>query len=425
MGHKSRVPATVRPGKQKARKLKKPELLAPAGSPEKLKYAIAYGADAVYLSGKKFSLRKSAGNFSLEEIDEAVQIMHKEGKRLYVAVNVFARNRDIPKISDYLKALGEISVDAIIIADPGVLSLAKEKIPEIPIHLSTQANTLNIKTVEFWKKFGVSRVSLARELSLEEIRQIDDKSKLEVEVFIHGAMCISYSGRCLLSKYLANRNANLGDCAQSCRWKYAVVEEKRDGEYYSIEEDLDGTYIFNSKDLCLLELMPQLIEVGIDSFKIEGRMKSIHYLAATTKVYRDVIDTYLESPHSFALKQEWQKELEKVSHRPYTSGFLTGDETEMETLGKSSPYSTYEFIGLVEEDSHDGLVRAKLKSNLRVEENIEILQPKGRSIAFNVVKMLDSEGLLGMKEAYSGYEVLLPTRENIEKYSILRRKKGD
>ncbi len=403
--------------------IKIPELLVPAGNLEKLKFAIAYGADAVYLGGKEFSLRKAAGNFSLEEMNAAVQLAHKKSKKVYITVNAFARNRDVIKIDKYLRTLKEISVDAIIVSDPGILYIAKEIVPDIPIHMSTQANTLNVKSVEFWEQFDVKRVCLARELCFEEIKHIKDKSEVEIEVFVHGAMCVSYSGRCLLSKYLANRDSNLGDCAQSCRWKYAVVEEKREGQFYPIEESSNGTYIFNSKDLCLLKCVSQLINIGVDSFKIEGRMRSIHYLATVTKVYRDVIDTYCNDPESFILRQEWKRELENVSHRPYTIGFMMDKWSELEATDNSSPVSKYEFVGLVLEEPEDGLIKVRVKNGIEVSEKVEVLQPKGKNIDLELVRILDSDGLFEVKKAYENHLVFLPIKKKIEKYSILRRKK--
>lgn len=285
--------------------MKKPELLAPAGNMEKLKMALLYGADAVYLGGKAFGLRAFGGNFTNEELQEAVDFAHKLGKKIYVTVNIFPHNSDIAKLPAYLTFLNEIKVDAILVADLGVFTLAKEYAPDVELHISTQANNTNWAAVNAWAELGARRVVLAREMSLEEIKEIREKCSVELEMFVHGAMCISYSGRCLMSNYLTGRDANRGSCAQPCRWNYALVEEKRPGQYFPVLEDERGTYIFNSKDMCLLPYLPDVIASGVDSLKIEGRMKSVHYAASVVKAYREAIDSYFAAPEQFEVKKEW------------------------------------------------------------------------------------------------------------------------
>ena len=303
---------------------KKVELLAPAGSFEKLEVAIHYGADAVYVAGKEFSLRNFSGNFTLEELQAAVDFAHGRGVKVYVACNIFSRNPEQAALSSYLDKLGAIGPDAVIIADPGIVMEAAARIPGIPIHLSTQANTTNYRSARFWEKVGVARINVARELSLKEIEEIADQSRLEIEAFVHGAMCISYSGRCLLSNYMTGRDGNRGKCSHPCRWKYAVMEETRPGEYFPIEEDTRGTYFLSSRDLCMLEHLPGLIGAGIDSLKIEGRMKGINYVASVVKVYREAIDRYYDDPDAYRVEEEWLRELDGISHRPYGTGFYFG-----------------------------------------------------------------------------------------------------
>jgi len=307
------------------------ELLAPAGNMEKLEIAIHYGADAVYLAGKDFSLRNFSENFDLDELLKAVEFAHSKSVKVYVACNIYPRNHEINEIKDYLLQLGEIGPDAIIIADPGIFMQTLSLIPHIPVHLSTQANTTNYKSVYFWEKLGVKRVNLARELSLDEIREISLRCSSELEVFVHGAMCISYSGRCLLSSYMTNRDSNRGKCSHPCRWKYAVVEELRPGKYMPLAEDDRSLYIFSSDDICMIEHIPDLIEAGILSLKIEGRMKGINYVASVVKVYREAIDSFYECPDKYQIDERWIKELVSISHRNYCTGFYFGkpDQTSL------------------------------------------------------------------------------------------------
>ncbi len=302
----------------------KVELLAPAGDFEKLEIAIHYGADAVYLGGKNFSLRNFSKNFTIEEINKAVQFAHKKAVKVYVACNIYPRNSEQKEIEKYLKNLGEIKPDALIIADTGILSTALELIPEIPLHLSTQANATNYKSIMFWEKLGIIRVNAARELSLNEIKEISAKSQIEIEAFIHGSMCISYSGRCLLSAFLAQRDANRGECAHPCRWKYYLIEEMRPQDIMKICEDKQGAYIFNSKDLCMIDHLPDIIKAGINSLKIEGRMKGIHYLATVVNTYKSALNLYNNDPKNYKAADWHKKELNSINARGYCTGFYFG-----------------------------------------------------------------------------------------------------
>ena len=303
--------------------MKRPELLAPSGNLEKLKIAVIYGADAVYLGGENFGLRAGAKNFTLEQLAEGIKFAHDRGKRVYLTLNIIPHNEDLVGLPEYVAKIKALDLDALIISDPGVLKIVKNIIPGMEVHLSTQASTTNYAAVNFWYEQGVRRVILARELSLEEIEEIIKKSPpdMKIETFVHGAMCISYSGRCLLSNYMVGRDANRGNCAQSCRWRYYLMEETRPGEYFPVYEDERGTYIFNSKDLCMIEHLPLLIKAGISAFKIEGRMKSSYYVATVVKAYRDLIDSYLLKPDESFYNEKWLDEIKKVSHRYFTTGF--------------------------------------------------------------------------------------------------------
>lgn len=332
-----------------SKSLIKVELLAPAGNFEKLKIALQYGADAIYLGGQAFGLRASAGNFSTEEIKKAVKYVHELDKKIYVTVNIFAHNYDLDRLPAYLQELEQSNVDAIIVSDPGILWLVKKYIPNMEIHLSTQANTTNWASCRFWKEQGISRVVLSRELSLNEIGKIADKNKdLELETFVHGAMCMSYSGRCMLSSFLTGKSANRGECTHPCRWKYLLMEEKRPGEYMPIMEDERGTYIFNSRDLCMLEYIPELIKAGVCSFKIEGRMKSIHYVATIVKAYRQALDSYYQNPSEYNFQQKWLQEVNKVSDREYTTGFYFQRPMSQDYNYEEGKIDrAYEFVGIV------------------------------------------------------------------------------
>jgi len=327
---------------------KKVELLAPAGNLEKLKLAILYGADAVYCGGHSYGLREGADNFTLEELEEAVKFVHDHHAKIYITVNMIPHNEDLEGLPEYLHQLADLAVDALIVSDPGIISILQEEEIEVPIHLSTQANAVNWASIRFWKKQGVERVILARELSRVEIIDIKEKTDIELEMFIHGSMCISYSGRCLLSNYMTGRDANRGKCAHSCRWKYHLVEEQRPGEYYPVYEDEQGTYIMNSKDLCLIEYIPDIIQSGVTSLKIEGRMKSLHYVSTVTSVYRKAIDLYYKDLGNYQFRSEWLDELRKVSHRDYITGFFRAPPgTEEHNYDSSAYQREYDFMGVV------------------------------------------------------------------------------
>ena len=403
--------------------MKKPELLAPAGNMEKLKMALLYGADAVYLGGKAFGLRAFGGNFTNEELQEAVDFAHKLGKKIYVTVNIFPHNSDIAKLPAYLTFLNEIKVDAILVADLGVFTLAKEYAPDVELHISTQANNTNWAAVNAWAELGASRVVLAREMSLEEIKEIREKCSVELEMFVHGAMCISYSGRCLMSNYLTGRDANRGSCAQPCRWNYALVEEKRPGQYFPVLEDERGTYIFNSKDMCLLPYLPDVIASGVDSLKIEGRMNSVHYAASVVKAYREAIDSYFAAPEQFEVKKEWVEELDKVSHRAYTTGFYYGRPTEKDQIyGTSSYTQTSDFVGLVlDYDEKTGFATVEQRNNMKVGQEIEIFQPHLAGYRQILQEMYNDEGEAIQVAPHPQQIVKIRMDKPVEPYGILRR----
>ena len=374
------------------RKPVKPELLAPAGNMEKLRMALLYGADAVYLGGKLFGLRAFADNFSPEEMREAVRFAHSLHKKVYVTVNIFAHNGDIDALPGYLRSLQDTGADALLISDPGVWSVAREVIPDMPLHVSTQANTTNWAAARVWKKLGASRVVLARELSLSEMKEIGSKTEVELEAFVHGAMCISYSGRCWLSSYLTGRDGNRGACAQVCRWEFGLTEKNRPGEVYDVAGDERGTYIMNSKDLCLLPYLPELMQAGICSFKIEGRMKSAHYVASVASVYRRAIDACWDDPEHYTVKQEWLDELEKVSHRPYTTGFALGKPDETAQACTDSSYlQTHEFTGLAR-GWQQGRLTVEQRNHMKAGETLEVFRPDGSLGTLVLQDMRDAEG---------------------------------
>ena len=376
--------------------MKRPELLAPAGNLEKLKIAIIYGADAVYLGGENFGLRAGAKNFTLKQLAEGIKFAHDRGKRVYLTLNIIPHNEDLVGLPKYVAKLKELDLDAVIISDPGVLKIVKNIIPEMEIHLSTQASTTNYAAVNFWYEQGIRRIILARELSLKEIEEIIKKSPLDIkiETFVHGAMCISYSGRCLLSNYMVGRDANRGDCAQSCRWRYYLMEETRPGEYFPVYEDKRGTYIFNSKDLCMIEHLPSLIEAGISVFKIEGRMKSSYYVATVVKAYRYLIDSYLSKPKEYFCDEKWLDEIKKVSHRYFTTGFYFAKPGGEEQRYDSSAYiKTYDFAGLILDYNTDNQIAViEQKNRIFVGDEIEIFGPDDDFFTQKIEKMWDEEG---------------------------------
>ena len=372
------------------------ELLAPAGDLEKLKIAVEYGADAVYFGGEMFSLRAGAGNMTIDEMKEGTDYAHSRGVRCHLALNVYAHNEDILPLRGYLKEIKEIPVDAYIVSDPAVMLLLKEEIPDAEIHLSTQANMTNYVTANYWREQGVKRLVLARELTLEEIKEIranlpDDT---ELEAFVHGAMCISYSGRCLLSNFMTGRDANRGACAHPCRYKYRLEEEKRPGEYWPVDEDDRGTYIFNSKDLCMLEHLPELIGAGISSFKIEGRMKSIFYIAHVIKAYRTALDAYYSNPDGYRYDSAWALEMCKASHRDFTTGFYFRKPTGEDQEYLSSSYiRDYAFTGLVKSyDPETKIAVVEQRNKMDIGDVIEVFGPKGEAFTQTLEYMTDEEG---------------------------------
>ena len=372
------------------------ELLAPAGDLEKFKTAVLYGADAVYFGGEMFSLRAGAGNFSIDEIAEALDFAHKHGARGYMTINIYAHNEDIQPLRAYIAKIKKLPIDAFIVSDPGVIMLIKEMIPDAEIHLSTQANTTNYVTANFWASQGVKRVVAAREMSLEELKTMKQAlpETTEIEAFVHGAMCISYSGRCLLSNFMAGRDANKGACTHPCRWKYSLVEEQRPGEYYPIEEDERGSYIMNSRDLCMIDKIPDLAEAGIASLKIEGRMKSLYYVATVVSAYRAAIDEYLADPESYVYNPKHFEELCKASHREFTHGFYYNKPTDKDQNYITSDYTRdYSFIGLVgSHDASTGLTNVEQRNKFSVGDTVEIFGPRTAYYEETITEMYNEEG---------------------------------
>lgn len=376
--------------------MKKMELLAPAGDLEKLKIAVLYGADAVYFGGEMFSLRAGAGNISMGEMKEGIEFAHQRGVKCYLALNIFAHNEDIEPLKEYLTAIKNLGIDAFIISDPGIVTMVQEIIPDAEIHLSTQANMTNYQTAKFWYNMGVKRIVLARELTFKEIKELRENTPadLEFEAFVHGAMCISYSGRCLLSNFMIERDANRGMCAHPCRWKYALVEEQRPGQYYPIEEDERGTYILNSRDLCMIEYIPQLAESGIASIKIEGRMKSVFYVATIVSAYRKAIDAYYADPQSYEFKDEWMRELKKVSHREFTTGFYFDKPTNKDQNYQTSAYTRdYTFTGMVKSyDEETGYAIVEQRNKMVIGDEIEVFGPGTDFFVQQLTEMYNEEG---------------------------------
>ncbi|MCI9476492.1 MAG: U32 family peptidase [Emergencia sp.] len=404
------------------------ELLAPAGDLEKLKTAIIYGADAVYFGGEMFSLRAGAGNLTIEEMKEGIAFAHERGKRCYLTINIFAHNEDIEPLTSYLQQIKDLGLDAFIVSDPGIVDLIQEVIPAAEIHLSTQANMTNYRTAGFWHKLGVKRLVLARELTLPEIRQIRENipPEMEIEAFVHGAMCISYSGRCLLSNFMIERDANRGMCAHPCRWKYALVEEKRPGEYYPVEEDERGTYILNSRDLCMIEHIPEIVGSGIMSAKIEGRMKSIFYVATVVHAYRKAIDAYFADPEHYKFDEDWMRELKKVSHREFTTGFYFHQPTNKDQNYQTSAYTReYSFVGLIKEyDEETGFALVEQRNKMTLGEEIEIFGPDIDFFTQNITEMLDAQTGENLESAPHPQQLLKMKMDHpVKPHYILRKKK--
>ena len=404
--------------------MNKVELLAPAGNLEKLKVALIYGADAVYIGGKKFGLRAFGGNFSNDELKTGVDFAHSMDRKVYVTVNIFAHNEDIDELPDYLRYLDEIGVDAVLISDLGVFSLAKDVTKNLELHVSTQANVTNYKTVEMWQKLGANRVVLARELSQAEIVGIKNHCDVELEMFVHGAMCISYSGRCYLSHYLTGRDGNKGECTHSCRWKYNLVEEKRPGEYFEVDEDEHGAYVMNSKDLCLLPCIDKVIESGVSSLKIEGRMKSVHYVASVVKVYREAIDSYYAG--QFHIKDEWLDELDKVAHRPYTSGFFVNDENGTMIHDSSKAKQSSTFLGIVREfDTSTNIGIVEQRGKLEIGQKIEVLQPQGQTFSQILTAMTDEDDNSINAAPHAQQIVKIKFNKSVQPWSLIRTLDSD
>lgn len=406
--------------------MRRPELLIPASSLKVLKIAVIYGADAVYIGGEAFGLRAKAKNFSMEEIREGIAFAHAHDVKVYITANILAHNGDLDGVREYFAELREIKPDALIISDPGVYMIAKEVCPEIERHISTQANNTNYGTYRFWYEQGAKRVVSARELSLAEIKEIraNIPDDLEIETFIHGAMCISYSGRCLLSNYFTGRDANQGACTHPCRWKYAVVEEKRPGEYLPVYENERGTYIFNSKDLCMIEHIPELMESGIDSFKIEGRMKTALYVATVARTYRRAIDDYKQSPELYREHMAWyQEQISNCTYRQFTTGFFFGKPSDEAQIYDNNTYvKEYTYLGIVGEQNEEGLYRVEQRNKFSVGESIEVMKPDGANITVTVQRIVDEEGN-DMESAPHPKQVLyIDLGQPLAMYDILRRK---
>ncbi|MGE5390701.1 MAG: peptidase U32 family protein [Deltaproteobacteria bacterium] len=400
-----------------------PELVMPAGSLEKMKTALVFGADAVYLGGKEFSLRAYAGNLTLQEIAEGLKFARERGSRVYITVNALARNRDIDRLPAYLEELARLGVDGLIISDPGVLRLARKYAPELPLTVSTQASVCNYETAAFYRELGARRVVLARELSMEEIALIKQRADIEIEVFIHGAMCVSYSGRCLLSHYMTGRGANQGECAHPCRYRYALVEEKRPGQYYPIEEDEKGSYILNSRDLCLLEYLPRLAEIGIDAFKVEGRMKSPLYVASVASVYRRAMDA-LEGGRGFEREQleEWRRELVKTATRPFTNGFVEGESPWLQDISKEAAQNRSEFCGVVRGwQAAREIVEVEQRGNFGPGDPLELLIPGGEVLPITIDALFDEEGNSLDRARHPRQRVFFPVKKAVPEHTILRK----
>lgn len=408
--------------KRKDRSMSQPELLAPAGDLEKLETALDYGADAVYLGGERFGLRAAAGNFALEGLRQACDLTHRRGRRLYLTLNAYLRPADFPSLDAWLEELRPLGFDAYIVADPGVLARVRQLDPGRPLHLSTQANTTNAAAVAFWQQAGVSRVNLARELTLAEIQAIRAETVAELEVFVHGAMCVAYSGRCLLSATLNNRSANSGACTQPCRWRYALVEETRPGEYFPIDEDERGSYILNSRDLCLIDHLPELLAAGVDSLKIEGRMKTIYYVAAITRVYRAALDAWLADPAGYRADPAWRRELEMVSHRPYDRGFLYGGRDPLIHDADSHYRRSHDFVGKVLAVDGAGAGLVVVRNRFFPGETLELIGAGMRNAPLAVAELKSEQGD-PLSVAQPNARVLLNLPGGARPGDLLRREK--
>lgn len=405
--------------------MNKIELLAPAGNLERLKVALAYGADAVYAGGDAFSLRVRAKNFSYEDLARGIEFTHSQGKKFYLTANVILHNDDIEDFIAFLKDANRLCPDGLILSDPGAFHLAKEFAPHIPIHISTQANNVNYETVNFWHRLGAQRVVLARELTLEDVKTIRKKTDpdLELEAFVHGAMCISYSGRCLLSSYMTGRESNAGDCAHPCRWNYTLEEEKRPGEHFPVFENERGTFIFNSKDMCMIEHIPELINSGVTSFKIEGRVKTEYYVATVVGAYRRAIDAYLENPEGYRFHPEWKNELYKVSNRGYTTGFWLGNPKENGQEYENGGYiRNYDVAAVAKGAAGNGKTLFVQKNKLTLGDEVEVMAPNTAPFAIQITNMTDTEGNEISSVPHPMQEFILDLGRDLPEYSMLRKK---
>ena len=404
----------------------RPELLIPASNLEVLKVAVTYGADAVYIGGEMFSLRAKAKNFSNVDMKEGIAFAHTHDTKVYVTANITAHNRDIDACYKYFEEMKEIKPDALIISDPGVFMIAQEVCPEIDLHISTQANNVNYQTYQFWHKQGATRVVSARELSIKEIGEIRSHipDELEIETFVHGAMCISYSGRCLLSNYFTGRDANLGACTHPCRWKYYISEESRPGEYLPIEENERGTYIFNSKDLCMIEHIPDIVKAGIDSMKIEGRMKTALYVATVARTYRQALDDYFTDPKLYESRIPYYKEeIAKCTYRQFTTGFFYGPTTHDTQIYDSNTYvREYTYLGLIDEKNEAGMYGLEQRNKFSVGEEIEVMKPNGENILATVKAITDEDGNAMESCPHPKQKIFVDLGMELNERDLLRRK---
>ncbi|MFT9494328.1 peptidase U32 family protein [Anaerosolibacter sp.] len=409
--------------------MQKVELLAPAGDLEKLKMAFIYGADAVYIGGQTFGLRASARNFSFEDMAEGIKFAHERGKKVYVTLNIIPHNEDLQELPGYLQKLNDLGIDALILSDPGTLMYVKQYAPDLEIHLSTQANNTNFMSARFWYEQGIRRIILARELSFQEIKETRDNipQDLELEAFVHGAMCISYSGRCLLSNYMANRDANRGECAHPCRWQYYLVEEKRPGEYMPVFEDENGTYFFNSKDLCMIQYIPELIESGLSSLKIEGRMKSVYYVANIVRIYREAIDQYYKLGSGYQYSPQWLDEIKKASHRDFTTGFYVDKPGPQEQIYGTSAYvREYDFVGLVlDYDEETQIAVIEQRNRIFQGDELEIIGPNMKQFIQNVGLMWNQNDEAIDVAPHAQQIIKMKMEQPVEKFDILRKDRKD
>ena len=401
-----------------------PELLIPASSLEVLKVAVMFGADAVYIGGEAFGLRAKAKNFSMEEMKEGIEFAHAHDVKVYVTANILAHNNDLAGVREYFEELKEIGPDGLIIADPAIFEIAGEVCPGIERHISTQANNTNYGTYKFWHKLGATRVVTARELSLEEIKEIraNIPEDMEIETFVHGAMCISYSGRCLLSNYLVGRDANQGACTHPCRWKYSIVEETRPGEYMPVFENERGTYIFNSKDLCMIEYIPEILEAGIDSLKIEGRMKTALYVATVARTYRKAIDDYKKDPELYRQNMPWYlDQISNCTYRQFTTGFFFGKPSEEAQIYDNNTYvKEYTYLGIIGEE-RDGTYRIEQRNKFSVGETIEVMKPNGENVEVTVKRILTEDGVEQESAPHPKQVLYVDLGIQVDEYDILRR----